>query len=57
MLTYPDIDPVALSLGPLQIHWYGLMYLLAFGTSWWLANLRAKRPGSGWTPEGVHQPK
>ena len=30
MLTYPNIDPVAISLGPLQVHWYGLMYLLAF---------------------------
>ncbi|HMV60635.1 MAG TPA: prolipoprotein diacylglyceryl transferase, partial [Agitococcus sp.] len=31
MLTYPHIDPVAISLGPLQVHWYGLMYLCAFG--------------------------
>ena len=30
MLRYPTIDPVALELGPLQIHWYGLMYLLGF---------------------------
>ena len=30
MLSYPAIDPVALSIGPLQIHWYGIMYLLAF---------------------------
>lgn len=30
MLTYPNIDPVAIALGPLQVHWYGLMYLLAF---------------------------
>lgn len=53
MLTYPEIDPVAIAIGPLKIHWYGLMYLLAFGTSWWLANLRAKRPESGWTPQQV----
>ncbi|MCZ6717154.1 MAG: prolipoprotein diacylglyceryl transferase, partial [Gammaproteobacteria bacterium] len=50
MLTYPGFDPVALSLGPLKIRWYGLMYLLAFATAWWLARLRAKRPNSGWTP-------
>ena len=31
MLTYPQIDPVALSLGPVQIHWYGLMYLVGIG--------------------------
>ena len=30
MLVYPQIDPVALSLGPLTIHWYGLMYLIGF---------------------------
>jgi phosphatidylglycerol---prolipoprotein diacylglyceryl transferase len=30
MLTHPQFDPVALSLGPISIHWYGLMYLLAF---------------------------
>mgnify|MGYP003607797698 CR=1 FL=1 len=31
MLTYPQIDPVALQLGPVAIHWYGLTYLAAFG--------------------------
>ena len=36
MLTYPNIDPVAIHLGPLQVHWYGLMYLLAFLCAWGL---------------------
>ena len=31
MLTHPSIDPVALQLGPLAVHWYGLTYLAAFG--------------------------
>ncbi len=31
MLIHPNIDPVALQLGPLAIHWYGLTYLVAFG--------------------------
>ncbi len=53
MLTYPQIDPVAIQLGPLQIHWYGLMYLVGFVGAWWLANVRARKPGSGWTPEQV----
>lgn len=44
----PDIHPVAVSLGPLKIHWYGLMYLLGFATGWWLGVYRARRPGSGW---------
>lgn len=53
MLTYPEIDPVALAIGPLKIHWYGLMYLLAFGSAYALATFRARRPGSGWTEEQV----
>ena len=32
MLTYPQIDPVAVHLGPLRIHWYGIMYVLGFGS-------------------------
>ena len=31
MLLHPSIDPVALQLGPLAVHWYGLTYLAAFG--------------------------
>ena len=31
MLIHPQINPVALQLGPLAIHWYGLTYLAAFG--------------------------
>ncbi len=53
MLSYPEIDPVALQLGPLKIHWYGLMYLLGFAGAWWLARYRAGRPASGWTREQV----
>jgi phosphatidylglycerol:prolipoprotein diacylglycerol transferase len=53
MLTYPDIDPVALALGPLKIHWYGLMYLVGFAGGWWLGRVRARRPGSGWDPAEV----
>jgi len=47
MLTYPSIDPVALSLGPIQIHWYGIMYLLAFTFAWFLALRNSQRP---WSP-------
>ncbi|MFZ3194317.1 MAG: prolipoprotein diacylglyceryl transferase family protein, partial [Moraxellaceae bacterium] len=43
MLTYPNIDPVALSLGPIQVHWYGVMYLLAFGFAYFLATYRARQ--------------
>ena len=41
MLTYPEIDPVAISLGPLKIHWYGLMYVIGIVGAWWLARRRA----------------
>ena len=37
-----DINPVALNLGPLQVHWYGLMYLLAFALAWWLGRRRIR---------------
>lgn len=30
MLVHPQFDPVAIYLGPVSIHWYGLMYLLGF---------------------------
>ncbi|UCH40197.1 MAG: prolipoprotein diacylglyceryl transferase [Gammaproteobacteria bacterium] len=42
MIAYPSIDPVAVSLGPVKIHWYGLMYLLAFASAWWLGKRRAR---------------
>jgi phosphatidylglycerol---prolipoprotein diacylglyceryl transferase len=53
MLQAPNIDPVAIHLGPLQIHWYGIMYLLGFAAAWWLGVQRAGRPGSGWKREEV----
>ena len=53
MLVYPHIDPVALHLGPLQIHWYGIMYVIGFGVAWWLARRRAADLRSTWTPIDV----
>jgi phosphatidylglycerol:prolipoprotein diacylglycerol transferase len=53
MLTYPNIDPVAISIGPLDIHWYGLMYLLGFGAAYLLLLHRANKPGSGWNKDEV----
>jgi len=44
MLMYPQFDPVALQLGPLAIHWYGLTYLVAFGLFLWLGICRLKQP-------------
>jgi phosphatidylglycerol:prolipoprotein diacylglycerol transferase len=47
MIHYPDIDPVLFALGPLQVRWYGLMYLLGFAAAWWLAHRRAQERGGG----------
>jgi phosphatidylglycerol---prolipoprotein diacylglyceryl transferase len=49
MLTYPHINPIAFSAGPLHVHWYGIMYLIGFVAGWLLARYRARRPGSTWT--------
>lgn len=43
MLVHPQFDPVALQIGPLAIHWYGITYLAAFGLFIFLANLRLKQ--------------
>jgi phosphatidylglycerol---prolipoprotein diacylglyceryl transferase len=44
MLMHPQIDPVALQLGPLAIHWYGLTYLAAFGLFLFLGVRRLQHP-------------
>ena len=44
---HPNIDPVAIYLGPLQIHWYGIMYMVAFAGAWFLATRNSQRP---WSP-------
>lgn len=53
MLQYPQIDPVAISIGPLNVHWYGLMYLVGLGGGWWLATRRARRPGAILTEQQI----
>ena len=42
MIQHPAIDPVALQLGPLAVHWYGLTYLAAFGLFFWLGTRRLR---------------
>ncbi len=51
-LSYPQIDPVAFAIGPLAVHWYGLMYLFGFAGAWYLALRRSDRP---WAP--VRRPR
>jgi phosphatidylglycerol:prolipoprotein diacylglycerol transferase len=52
MLTYPDIDPIIFSVGPLAIRWYGLMYVIGFLAAWLLASRRAKE---SWSPVQPNQ--
>jgi len=56
MWVHPQFDPVAVQIGPLAVHWYGLTYLAAFGLFLWLANLRVAQPqgqAAGWTRRDV----
>jgi len=52
MLTYPEIEPVLLSIGPLKVHWYGVMYLFGFSAAWLLGIWRAAKSES-WDKEQV----
>jgi phosphatidylglycerol---prolipoprotein diacylglyceryl transferase len=52
-LSFPNIDPIAFSIGPISLHWYGAMYLFGVLFALWLANRRAKQPNSGWTATQV----
>jgi phosphatidylglycerol---prolipoprotein diacylglyceryl transferase len=40
MLVHPDFNPIAFSIGPLAVRWYGLMYLVGFAAAWWLGTKR-----------------
>lgn len=53
MLQHPNIDPIAIHLGPIAVHWYGLAYLAAFMSAWLLARHRAKRADSPVTAKQV----
>ena len=52
MLTYEPIDPVAINLGPVAVHWYGLMYVIGILGGWWLGRVHARR---SFTPLNVQQ--
>jgi phosphatidylglycerol:prolipoprotein diacylglycerol transferase len=43
MLIHPNFNPIAISIGPLSVRWYGLMYLVGFGLFFFLARYRARR--------------
>ncbi|MBL8301271.1 MAG: prolipoprotein diacylglyceryl transferase [Ideonella sp.] len=56
MLVHPQFDPIAIQIGPVAIHWYGLTYLVAFGLFLWLASLRVRQrtyAAAGWKRSDV----
>jgi len=53
MFVHPHIDPVAVSIGPLDVHWYGLMYLLSFLLGWGMGIVRTKQPHVDWNRDEV----
>lgn len=56
MLVHPQYNPVAISLGPIQVHWYGLTYLAAFVFFLLLARVRTRQPAwanAGWKARDV----
>jgi phosphatidylglycerol:prolipoprotein diacylglycerol transferase len=53
MLKFPGFDPIAFHLGPVRVHWYGIMYLLGFAAAWWLARRRAAAARSTWKAADV----
>lgn len=54
MLAYHDINPVAFSLGPvINVHWYGIMYMLSFFIGWVFLHISANKAESKFTPKDV----
>ena len=53
MLYYPHFDPVAFRIGPLKVHWYGLMYLVGIGSAWILANYRCRQQHKPWNKDQI----
>lgn len=51
MIQYPAIDPIAFSVGPLAIRWYGLSYIAGIVLGWWL--LRRRGPRQGWDNDAI----
>lgn len=53
MLSYPHINPVAFTLGPISIYWYGVMHLLAFLAVFGMLVRRGPTETPPWTTEAI----
>jgi len=48
-----EFDRVAISIFGWDVHWYGLMYVMAFLSAWWLARVQTKRQYKDWNYEQI----
>lgn len=55
MTALGSIDPIIVSLGPLTLHWYGLMLLMGFGAAILLARHQAYNSDGLWDQQQVAQ--
>lgn len=53
MIPFPPIDPVAFTLGPVAVHWYGLSYIVGIGLGWGLLHDRAGHSNGRWSRDQV----
>ncbi len=53
MIALPELNPVAISVGSLELRWYGIMYMLAFAVAWGLGRFRAARSQGAWAGTDV----
>lgn len=54
MFIYHKINPIAFHIGPVPVHWYGIMYLIGFAAVWLLASYRMRQPyWQGWKKEHI----
>jgi len=53
VITYPEIDPVALDLGAIKIRWYGITYIAGIAIAWWLLLRRARHSAGAWDSEQI----
>lgn len=54
MIPFPNVDPVAIHLGPLAIRWYSLAYIAGILLGWWMIiKEHARKPIAGLTPKAL----
>lgn len=53
MWHYPELDPIAVSFGPVSIHWYAISYLVGIGMVWWTLRYRTRTYGLQWTHDDI----